>query len=81
MELALSGQADMILLDIMLPGLNGYDICRQLRAQRIDTPIIMLTAKGQEADKVRGLEIGADDYVTKPVGLLRYAPIGSESGS
>ena len=54
----------------MLPGLNGYDICRQLRAQRIDTPIIMLTAKGQEADKVRGLEIGADDYVTKPVGLL-----------
>ena len=66
MELALSGQADMILLDIMLPGLNGYDICRQLRAQRSDTPIIMLTAKGQEADKVRGLEIGADDYVTKP---------------
>ena len=70
MELAQSGQADVILLDIMLPGMNGYDICRQLRAKEIDTPVIMLTAKGQEADKVRGLEIGADDYVTKPVGLL-----------
>lgn len=70
LELALSGEADLILLDIMLPGLNGYEICRRVREQQLTTPIIMLTAKGQEADKVRGLDIGADDYVTKPVGIL-----------
>jgi DNA-binding response OmpR family regulator len=57
---------DMIILDIMLPGLNGFDICKKLRNQGIRTPIIMLTAKGQEIDRVVGLEIGADDYVTKP---------------
>jgi len=70
LELALSGKADLILLDIMLPGVNGYEICRRLREQQFATPVIMLTAKGQEADKVRGLDIGADDYVTKPVGIL-----------
>jgi len=70
LELALSEKADLILLDIMLPGLNGYEICRRIREQQLTTPIIMLTAKGQEADKVRGLDIGADDYVTKPVGIL-----------
>jgi len=57
---------DLIILDIMLPGMNGFDICKKLRSQGIRTPIIMLTAKGQEIDRVLGLEIGADDYVTKP---------------
>ena len=53
----------------MLPGLSGYDICKQLRAKKIATPILMLTAKGQELDKVVGLDLGADDYVTKPFGV------------
>ena len=57
---------DLIILDIMLPGMNGFDICKKLRNHGIRTPIIMLTAKGQEIDRVVGLEIGADDYVTKP---------------
>jgi len=57
---------DLIILDIMLPEMNGFDICKKLRMQGINTPIIMLTAKGQEIDKVLGLEMGADDYVTKP---------------
>jgi DNA-binding response OmpR family regulator len=57
---------DLIILDIMLPGMNGFDICKRLRAKDVQTPIIMLTAKGQEIDRVVGLEIGADDYVTKP---------------
>lgn len=57
---------DLIILDIMLPGINGFDICRKLRNKGIKTPVIMLTAKGQEIDRVVGLEIGADDYVTKP---------------
>jgi len=59
----------LILLDVMLPGLSGYDICRQLRAKKLATPILMLTAKGQEIDKVVGLDLGADDYVTKPFGV------------
>jgi DNA-binding response OmpR family regulator len=57
---------DLIILDIMLPGMNGFDICKKIRSQGIRTPVIMLTAKGQEIDRVVGLEIGADDYVTKP---------------
>jgi len=57
---------DLIILDLMLPGINGFDICKKLRSQGINTPIIMLTAKGQEIDRVLGLEFGADDYVTKP---------------
>jgi two-component system alkaline phosphatase synthesis response regulator PhoP len=60
---------DLILLDVMLPGMDGFTICRGLRQEKIDTPIIMLTAKGQEIDKVLGLEFGADDYVTKPFSL------------
>lgn len=60
---------DLVLLDIMLPKLHGYEICRQVRAQKLDLPIIMLTAKGQEEDIVRGLELGADDYVTKPFSI------------
>jgi DNA-binding response OmpR family regulator len=59
----------LLLLDVMLPGLSGYDICRQLRAKKIHLPILMLTAKGQEIDKVVGLDLGADDYVTKPFGV------------
>lgn len=59
----------LIVLDVMLPGLSGYDICKQIRAKKISTPILMLTAKGQEIDKVVGLELGADDYVTKPFGV------------
>ncbi|EEF61255.1 response regulator transcription factor [Pedosphaera parvula] len=59
----------LIVLDVMLPGLSGYDVCKQLRAKKINTPILMLTAKGQEIDKVIGLDLGADDYVTKPFGV------------
>lgn len=60
---------DLILLDIMLPGKNGYDICRELRSEGNNTPIIMLTAKTEEIDKVLGLEFGADDYISKPFGI------------
>jgi two-component system, OmpR family, alkaline phosphatase synthesis response regulator PhoP len=57
---------DLIILDIMLPELDGFEICKELRKLNITTPVIMLTAKGQEIDKVLGLELGADDYMTKP---------------
>jgi DNA-binding response OmpR family regulator len=57
---------DLILLDVMLPGRDGFDVCRELRKAGVQTPIIMLTAKGQEAEKILGLDLGADDYVTKP---------------
>lgn len=63
---ALERKPDIILLDVMLPKLSGFDICRQLRKQGLTMPIIMLTAKTQEIDKIMGLELGADDYVTKP---------------
>ncbi len=59
----------LVVLDVMLPGASGYDVCKQLRAEGCRVPILMLTAKGQEMDKVIGLELGADDYVTKPFGL------------
>lgn len=62
-------QPALIVLDVMLPGASGYDICKQLRAKKVLTPILMLTAKGQEIDKVIGLDLGADDYVTKPFGV------------
>src|SRR5579859_5931554 len=69
-DLAGSDHFDVILLDVALgPGLNGYDVCRTLRARRNIVPIIMLTALDSEADAVQGLEAGADDYVTKPFGL------------
>jgi len=64
----LSGQFDLILLDIMLPRKDGLSICRKLRASGIFTPVVMLTARSQEADKVLGLELGADDYISKPFG-------------
>ena len=62
-------QPTLIVLDVMLPGASGYDICKQLRTKKISAPILMLTAKGQEIDKVIGLDLGADDYVTKPFGV------------
>ncbi len=57
---------DLVLLDIMMPGKSGYDVCREIRRNELDIPVIMLTAKGEEIDKVVGLQLGADDYVTKP---------------
>jgi DNA-binding response OmpR family regulator len=60
---------DLILLDVMLPKMNGFDVCKKVRAEGVKIPIILLTAKGEEIDKVLGLELGADDYVTKPFGL------------
>ncbi len=66
---ALEDPPDLILLDIMLPKVNGYEVCRVIRQHELEMPIIMLTAKGQEGDIIRGLELGADDYVTKPFGI------------
>lgn len=66
LALALSSRADIVLLDIMLPKVNGYEVCREVRAAGLEVPIIMLTAKSQEEDVVLGLNLGADDYVTKP---------------
>ena len=64
--MAVQGRYDLILLDVMLPGKDGFSVCRELRAAGVRTPVIMLTARGQEVDKVVGLELGADDYITKP---------------
>ena len=66
LEKAREGGFDLIILDLMLPGLDGLEVCKRLRAEGSSTPILMLTAKSQEIDKVLGLELGADDYVTKP---------------
>ena len=66
LNLALSSNPDLILLDIMLPRVNGYEICRAVRERGLDMPILMLTAKGQEEDVVLGLNLGADDYIVKP---------------
>ncbi|HVY74743.1 MAG TPA: response regulator, partial [Puia sp.] len=63
---------DLILLDLMLPGLNGMEICRRIRQTDRQTPILMLTAKSEEIDKVMGLEIGADDYLTKPFSVREF---------
>jgi DNA-binding response OmpR family regulator len=60
---------DLIILDLMLPKLSGYEICRKVRAEGIQTPILMLTARGEEADRVLGLDLGADDYVAKPFSI------------
>ena len=64
-----SEEPDVLILDLMLPKLSGYEICRKLRDQGRDTPILMLTARGEEADRVLGLDLGADDYVTKPFSI------------
>ena len=69
-EAAISGNFDLIILDVMLPKKNGYDIARDLRQKGIDTPILMLTAKGETIDKVLGLKLGADDYLTKPFEVI-----------
>jgi DNA-binding response OmpR family regulator len=66
LDAALNGRPDLVILDIMLPKINGFEICRAVRAEKLEMPILMLTAKGQEEDIVRGLELGADDYITKP---------------
>jgi DNA-binding response OmpR family regulator len=68
-EAASRDNPDLILLDVMLPKMNGLDVCRQLRRKGIEAPIIMLTARSEEMDKVVGLEVGADDYITKPFSL------------
>ncbi len=68
----LGQQFDLIILDVMLPKVSGFDVCRKAREKGVTTPIIMLTAKGEEIDKVVGLELGADDYVTKPFGLREF---------
>jgi DNA-binding response OmpR family regulator len=69
LALASAEAPDLIVLDLMMPGLSGWDVCRALRERGLDIPIIMLTARGEETDQVRGLELGADDYVTKPFSL------------
>ena len=66
LDMATSLRPDLILLDIMLPKINGFEVCRTLRSQGMDMPIVMLTAKGQEEDIILGLNLGADDYITKP---------------
>ncbi len=70
LRLAAEASPDLILLDVMLPKMNGLDVCREIRKAGNPVPIIMLTARGQEIDKVLGLKLGADDYITKPFGFL-----------
>ena len=89
----LNGKFDIILLDVMLPKMSGFEVCKTIRQKKINTPVIMLTAKGEDYDKVMGLEYGADDYVTKPFSLIELlarvkavlrrgaTPITSGSGS
>ena len=69
LDIALNARPDLIILDIMLPKINGYEICRLLRKEKLDMPVIMLTAKGEESDIVLGLNLGADDYMTKPFSI------------
>ncbi len=69
LKAALNAKPDLIILDIMLPKINGYEICRLIRGEKLAMPIIMLTAKGEESDIVLGLNLGADDYVTKPFSI------------
>jgi DNA-binding response OmpR family regulator len=88
LQKVLQNQYDLILLDIMLPGVSGFDICKTARKEGVNTPVIMLTARGEEIDKVLGLELGADDYITKPFSvrellariraILRRVPNGKE---
>src|SRR5438128_1092539 len=69
LEQALKNSPDLIIIDVMMPRMSGLDVCKQLKSKRPSVPIIMLTARGQEVDKVVGLELGADDYVTKPFSI------------
>ena len=66
LDLSLTEKPDLIVLDLMLPGMDGMDVCKTLRQEKVETPILMLTAKDEEFDKILGLELGADDYMTKP---------------
>lgn len=72
LALALSQNFDLAVLDLMLPGKDGMEICRQMRMQQLSTPVMMLTAKSEEIDKVLGLEMGADDYITKPFSVREF---------
>ena len=69
-QMAAGGEFDLVILDVMLPGKNGFDVCRDLRQMGVATPILMLTARGETFDKVLGLKIGADDYLTKPFEMV-----------
>ena len=69
LRLVLDGEPDLILLDLMLPGMSGFEICKRIRDQQVRSPVIMLTSRSEENDRVFGLELGADDYVTKPFSL------------
>src|SRR4051812_21799565 len=69
LDAALALRPDLVLLDVMLPGMNGFEICEELRRHDAELPILMVTAKGEEQDKVRGLRLGADDYIVKPFGV------------
>ena len=69
LEMALESRPDLLVLDLMLPGLNGYEICRSLREDRCNVPTIMLTAKNEESDMLLGFGVGADDYLTKPFSI------------
>jgi DNA-binding response OmpR family regulator len=68
-QIALEKHFDLLLLDLMLPGMNGYEICRKIKIEKPDLPVIMITARGTEMDKIAGLDIGADDYLTKPFSI------------
>jgi two-component system, OmpR family, alkaline phosphatase synthesis response regulator PhoP len=70
LERASSGSFDLVILDVMLPGLNGFDVCRELRRRGSEVPILMLTARSQSVEKVLGLRLGADDYLTKPFDMM-----------
>ncbi len=72
LDMALSNPYDLIILDLMLPGMDGTEICRRIRGKEILTPVLMLTAKSEEFDKVLGLEMGADDYITKPFSIREF---------
>jgi two-component system, OmpR family, alkaline phosphatase synthesis response regulator PhoP len=67
---AAAGGIDLVILDVMLPKMNGFEVVRQLRAKQATVPVVMLSARGAEMDKVMGLELGAEDYITKPFGLV-----------
>jgi DNA-binding response OmpR family regulator len=72
LQTALRDSFDLIILDVMLPGMEGTEICRRIRGKEVDTPVLMLTSKSEEFDKVLGLEMGADDYITKPFSIREF---------
>ena len=72
LHMALKKSSDLIILDVMLPGMDGIEVCQKIRAGNVQTPILMLTAKSEEIDKVLGLEVGADDYLTKPFSVREF---------